>query len=251
MSLHSQYLASIQSDSDRIVAVLAANPDAPIPWCGDWTVKDCALHVGGLHHVLTGVIEGRPTANFGLFKSLHPPKVTDPGLAQWISEGTAAYVEVLNTTPTDDPCWTFWSEVPTVAFWPRRSAHETMVHRWDVERAAGINIVPQDPALAADGVDEYLSVFVGMMRGLHSSPGAGETAHVHCTDTPGEWFVTFSGASEQIVTREHKKGDVAFRGPAEGLLLFLWGHQRAEEAGIETIGDASLAARWRELVPAI
>ena len=26
-----------------------------------------------------------------------------------------------------------------------------------------------------------------------------------------------------MVTREHAKGDVAFRGPAEALLLFLWG----------------------------
>jgi hypothetical protein len=36
--------------------------------------------VRGLHHVLTGVIKGRPTANFGLFKTMNPPKATDPGL---------------------------------------------------------------------------------------------------------------------------------------------------------------------------
>jgi uncharacterized protein (TIGR03083 family) len=251
MSLQSQYVASIQSDSDRVVAALAANPDAPIPWCGDWTVKDCAHHVGGLHHILAGVIAGRPTATFGLFKTLHPPKADDPALGAWISQGTAALVEQLQAVPIDEPCWVFQGQPQTVAFWPRRAAHETMVHRWDVERAAGITIVPQDPALASDGIDEYLNVFVAMMRGGASSPGAGETAHVHCTDTDGEWFLAFSGAGEQTVTREHKKGDVAFRGPAEGLLLFLWGHESAEAAGIETVGDASLAARWRELVPAI
>jgi uncharacterized protein (TIGR03083 family) len=251
MSLQSQYIASIQSDSDRVVAALAANPDAPIPWCGDWTVKDCAHHVGGLHHIVGKVIEGRPDANFGLFKTLHPPKADDPALGPWISEGTAALVEQLRTTSIDEPCWTFSGQAQTVAFWPRRSAHETMVHRWDVERAAGLTIAPQDPALAADGVDEYLDIFVAMMRGLHSAPGAGETAHVHCTDTPGEWFLEFPAEGVRTLTREHKKGDLALRGPAEGLLLFLWGHQGAEEAAVETIGDAALAARWRELVPAI
>ena len=126
-----------------------------------------------------------------------------------------------------------------------------MVHRWDIERAAGITIVPQDPALASDGVDEYLDVFVAMIRGLSSAPGAGETVHVHCTDTQGEWFLEFPAAGERTLTREHQKGDVAFRGPAEGLLLFLWGHQSAEEGGVETVGDATLAARWRELVPVV
>ena len=245
------YVASVQSDSDRILKALESAPDAPIPWCGDWTVKDCAHHVGGLHHIVAKVIEGRPTATFGLFKSLDPPTATDPGLAQWISEGTAALVEQLQQTPPDEPCWTFWAPVPTVAFWPRRTAHETMVHRWDIERAAGVTIVPHDPALAADGVDEYLDVFVDLARRGNSTPGAGETAHVHCTDTTGEWFLEFPASGQRTLRREHAKGDVAFRGPAEGLLLFLWGHESADDAGVETIGDASLAQRWRELVPAI
>lgn len=245
------YIASLESDSPRIVAALEANRDAPIPWCGDWTVQDCAHHVGGLHHIVAGVIEGRPTANFGLFKGLHPPKATDPGLGAWITEGTAKLVDQLRSTPGDEPCWSFWEPVRTVAFWPRRSAHETSVHRWDIEKAAGVDVAPADPELAADGVDEYLDVFVGMMRGLHSAPGAGETLHVHCTDTSGEWTLELPAAGERVLRREHAKGDVAFRGPAEGLLLYLWGHQSSEAAGVETIGDEALAARWRELIPNI
>lgn len=245
------YIASLESDSDRILAALEAKPDAPIPWCGDWTVKDCAHHVGGLHHIVAGVIEGRPTATFGLYKGLHPPEATDPALGQWIREGTAKLVDQLRSTPPDEPCWTFWPPVPTVAFWPRRAAHETCVHRWDIEKAAGVDIAPADPALAADGIDEYLDVFVGMMRGRDAAAGAGESVHVHCTDTEGEWFLEFPAEGGRSLRREHAKGDVAFRGPAEGLLLFLWGHESAEDAAVETIGDASLASRWRELVPPI
>jgi hypothetical protein len=74
---------------------------------------------------------------------------------------------------------------------------------------------------------------------------------VHCTDTAGEWLIAFPAAGERVLSREHAKGDIAIRGPAEGLLLYVWGHRQADAAGVETIGDAALAARWRELAPAM
>jgi uncharacterized protein (TIGR03083 family) len=160
-------------------------------------------------------------------------------------------VDQLQRTPPDATCWSWWPDGQTAAFWARRVALETLVHRWDIERGAGVTVVPADPALAADAIDEYLDVFVGLMRTLHTAPGAGESVHVHCTDTNGEWFVEFPAPGVRTLRREHAKGDVAFRGPAEGLLLFLWGRLSADEAGVETIGDASLAARWRDLVPTI
>ena len=48
------------------------------------------------------------------------------------------------------------------------------------------------------------------------------------------------------MTREHAKGDVAFRGPAESLLPFLWGR---DGGPVDIVGDETVAARWRELVP--
>jgi predicted lipid carrier protein YhbT len=139
----------------------------------------------------------------------------------------------------------------TVGFWRRRVALETLVHRWDAELGAGVEIVPTDPVLAADTIDEYLDVFLGLQRVLNTAPGAGETAHVHCTDTDGEWFIEFPAPGERVVRREHAKGDVAFRGPAEGLMLYLWGRLPAGEAGVEIVGDTALADRWNELAPSI
>ncbi len=49
-----------------------------------------------------------------------------------------------------------------------------------------------------------------------------------------------------VVTREHAKGDVAARGTASDLLLFLYG--RADADRLDVFGDAALLARWRELV---
>ena len=245
------YLAAVQSDSDRIVAALGARRDGVIPWSDKWTAQDCARHVGGLHHVMAKVVEGRPTADFGVFKSLEQPDASDAALGAWIIAGTAALVAQLSTVPPGEPCWSWWPEDQTVGFWSRRVALETLVHRWDVELGAGVPMAPMDPALAADAIDEYLDIFVGLQRFLNSAPGAGETAHVHCTDTSGEWFVEFPAAGERVVRREHAKGDVAFRGPAEGLLLFLWGRLDAPAAGVDIVGDTALAARWPELAPAI
>jgi uncharacterized protein (TIGR03083 family) len=237
------YPSIVQADSDRVVAALAANRDAVIPWSDAWTVKDCARHVGGLHHVIGQIVEGRPTASFSVFKSLVQPDADDPGLGAWIAEGTTAMVEQLRAVPASETCWSWWPE--------DQVALETVVHRWDVERGAGVAIVPTDPALAADTIDEYFDVFVGLQRMLNTAPGAGETAHVHCTDTEGEWFVEFPEPGERVVRREHAKGDVAFRGPAEGLMLYLWGRLSADAAGVDIVGDTTLADRWTELAPAI
>lgn len=245
------YLASIASDSERARRALDANRDRAIPWSDSWTVQDCVQHVGAVHHVVSKVIAGRPTADFGAFGSLDIPDAEDPALGEWVADGTSRLLEQLRTVAPDEECWSWWPEGRTPAFWARRMAHETVVHRWDAESGAGGPPTPIEPALAADGVDEFLDVFVGMTRFRNKAPGAGETAHVHCTDTDGEWLITFPDTGARELRREHAKGDVAFRGPAEGLLLFLWGRVDPAAAGVEVIGDDTVVSRWRELIPPV
>jgi uncharacterized protein (TIGR03083 family) len=245
------YTAAIEEDSARLATALAANRDAPIPWCGDWTVKDCALHLASVHHVVARVVADRPDASFDLFATLERPEASDPALNAWLADGTAALVRALHAADPGDVAWTWWPADQSVGFWARRMAHESLVHRWDGERGAGAHVVPVAPALAADGVDEFLEIFVATTRAMHNSPGAGETAHLHCTDTDGEWLIALPRAGQYEFRREHAKGDVALRGPAESLLLFCWGRFGPGEGGIDVIGDSSIADRWRDLVPAM
>lgn len=242
------YLGAIRSDSQRIVAALAAEPDGAIGWCGEWTVKDCAQHVGVGHQMTTRIVAGRPTADFGVRKELDVPPADDPALGEWLTASTNGLLAQLESTDATESCWSWWDGDRTVAFWRRRMAHETAVHRWDAERGAGVEAAPTDPALAADGVDEQLEVFAAVSRVLHGAPGSGESAHLHCTDTDGEWLIDFPTDRSQVLRREHGKGDVAFRGTAEALLLFVWGRPVPESA-VEVLGDRSTADRWRELVP--
>ncbi len=126
-------------------------------------------------------------------------------------------------------------------------AQETAVHRWDAQNALG---VPDsiEPELACDGIDEMLDVMLPFARRWAESArgGRGETYHFHRTDGPGEWLVRFQGEGA-TVTREHAKGDVAVRGAASDLLLFLWGRLPGEQ--LEVLGDSSLIGRYFELMP--
>jgi uncharacterized protein (TIGR03083 family) len=250
---YAAFIDVIGSESRRLVAALEADRDAAVPWSDTWTVKECAQHLGATHRVVSQVIEGRPTTDFGAFRELALPDASDPALGQWVAASTAALTDQLRSVGPDEPCWSWWPAGTAAGFWARRMAHETLVHRWDAELGAGAGRrpSPMDPGLAADGVDEYLDVFAAMVRARASAPGRGETAHVHCTDADGEWLIAFPEVGARELRREHAKGDVAFRGPAEGLLLFLWGRVDADAGGVEVIGDAGVAARWRELVPPV
>ena len=84
----------------------------------------------------------------------------------------------------------------------------------------------------------------------------GGSVHLHCTDTnspavdgsddrtavTGEWLVSRLDESGIAVTREHAKGDVAVRGRASDLLLWLW---RRDAGPVEILGGTAVADRFR------
>jgi uncharacterized protein (TIGR03083 family) len=240
-------IAVIEAEGARIVGALEASPTGRVPWSDDWTVATVAQHVGGVHHVVAKVIEDRPEGDFGLFRSIQRPGLDDPGLGTWAADGTAALAAQLRATDPAAECWSWWPEGTNAAFWQRRMAQETLVHRWDAELGAGITGARMAPDVAADGIDEYLDVFVAVSRLLNTAP-AGPPIHLHCTDTEGEWLLELP-AGERVLTREHRKGDVALRGAAEDLLLVVWGRKTPAEAGVDVVGDATVLDRWSELVP--
>ena len=61
--------------------------------------------------------------------------------------------------------------------------------------------------------------------------------HLHCTDVDGEWLVRRSPDGLDI-ERAHAKGDVAARGTASDLDLYLWG--RVPVDALELFGDPAL-----------
>jgi uncharacterized protein (TIGR03083 family) len=230
----SEYLAAIATESEALADAAAVTSfDAPVLSCPGWTMIDLVVHAGLVQRWATEIVatnaQERPP--FG-----DAPKLATPEeLADWFREGSAALVAALEAADPEAPVWNFVFE-RTLTFWFRRQAQEVSVHRWDAEITAGAP-TPLDAALAADGIDEWLGMLA--VRGVGALPEgeAEQTIHVHCTDVDGEWLVRRSPDGLDI-ERAHAKGDVAARGTASDLDLYLWG--RVPASALELFGDPSL-----------
>jgi uncharacterized protein (TIGR03083 family) len=232
----SEYLDAITRESAALAdAAERAGLDAPVPSCPEWTVADLLVHLGGVQQWARVTVEQRATERISRRGLPGPPEGAE--LVEWFRDQASALVATLAATDPSTPAWS-WTDDHTAAFWFRRQANEAAVHRWDAELAAGAT-VELDAALAADGVDESLT----MLSLRNDVTGSGESVHLHCTDTEGEWLVTLS-SSGPVVERVHAKGDVAARGTASALDLFVWG--RAAPDTLEVFGDGALLERFQE-----
>lgn len=241
------YLTAIEREAGDFTAVLRGDASTPVLSCPGWSLGDLAVHLGVIHRWATQMVESgatEPVRDRDVLFAIDP---NSPRLVEWFATGARELVQTLASTPLERPVWS-WVPNSTAGFWRRRQAHETAVHRWDAQ-AAMAKPRPIEAALASDGVDEWLTVFaLSRSRARSRQTGAGETFHFHCTDIDGEWIVRFDGPGVQV-RAEHGKADVALRGGASDLLLFLWGRRGAE--ALEILGDESLLSRWPELLPAV
>jgi uncharacterized protein (TIGR03083 family) len=227
-----RYLATLRRDiAALLVALRDAGPDAPVPYCPDWTAADLAAHVADAWEWWAVIVRDRLEDPNQVTRTECPASFE--GRVDLAARWGAELERVLTATDPATVHWT-WGSDHTTAFVVRRMTLETAVHRLDAERAAGRGYVV-DPELGSDGVDEFLFEFLGW-AGDDAAPLDG-SVHLHCTDVAGEWLVRADGT----VTREHAKGDAALRGPAADLFLALW--RRLPLDDLDVIGDRAVAER--------
>lgn len=236
------WAAITEREGRTLLDTARRNPDAPVPAVPGWTSTDLIRHAGLLltrtSIILRSETMERPSRRNGLL-----PDPPEEGLADWAGQALTDLVADLRAIDDPDrPVYSVSPEHARAGFWSRRMAHETTMHRVDAEQAAGGPVGEIDPALAVDAIDETFSVFVLALAA--DARGNGETVHLHATDTEGEWLVTL-GAEGVSVTSGHAKGDAAVRGPAGGLLLWLWG--RAPLDDLELFGDRAAAEALRQV----
>jgi uncharacterized protein (TIGR03083 family) len=242
------YVSIISDESSRIVQAYELDRRAAVPWSDRWTVATVARHVAGTHHVVAEIVRGRPHTDFGLFGQLETPPKDSPEFVGWFRSGTASLIEQLSSVPADDECWSWFAPGRRVGWWARRMALEAVVHRSDADAAQG-RALSVAPDIAADGIDEFLDVFVAASRAAHDAP-AGPTMSFECNDRSERWWLDLSGQGERIVSREPRDASVRIRGSAEQLLWVVWGRVCASDAGgVEVSGDVGVMDRWSELVP--
>ena len=224
-----------------------------IPPCPAWQVKDLLRHTGYIHrwaakHITDcpdTVLDGPPE------EDILRGGAADPDLLAWFRAGTAALVQTLSTADPGLVCATFMDAPSPLAFWARRQAHETAIHRADAESASGLR--PEyDPEFAADGIDELIIGF-GQRRKYRPSADQPGAMRVRATDTGHAWYV---GAEDGRLRarREDSGPDPAapiactVTGVASGVYLFLWNRSDAAQAGVTISGDVGFLELWQSSV---
>lgn len=249
-----EYIRSLASEGRLLAdAAQAAGTGAPVPTCPGWQVRDLLRHTAMVHTWAAAFVTEGHTS---YVPDAGEPDLDGPALLDRFRAGHQLLVEALEHAPQDLECWAFFAAPSPLAFWARRQAHETTVHRVDAESARGGTLSPVAPGHAVDGVDELL-------RGFHARPksrvrtDAPRTLRVRATDTGTVWTVRLSSEPPATVrevrapapAREGEPPvlppvDCELSATAQELYLTLW--NRRPLTALTLTGDGGLARLWRE-----
>lgn len=243
MVLHPhRYLDVIQADAKRMATAGSTALQRPVPPCPGGDVADVLRHTASVYNHKVAILRLGRQPEAGEWRT-QPPDGQD--LVAWFRATSAALLEELAEHDPDEWAHTWWPPDHTVGFWYRRMAHETVVHRVDVESAID-DVTDVDRPLALDGIDEVLTIFLGVHG---AGADGGRTGAVSVRAEGRDWLVHLG---ERHV-RVEAGGDAAARG--EGgtaaslggepvpLFLYLWGRGPLE--GLDVGGDLDLVLELR------
>lgn len=163
----------------------------------------------------------------------------------WFRAGHAALVDALTAAPSDLEAWTFLDAPTPLAFWARRQAHETAIHRVDAESAAG-DVAGFPPAFAADGIDELVLQFANR-PGREIPIRTQRSMLVRTTDVARSWRIVFSPEGFRNRADPPPADDeVDLAGAASDLYLALW--NRRDVTGLTVSGATDLIELWKHSV---
>lgn len=228
----------ILADGEALaVAAESGSLDARVPGCPDWDVEMLLRHTGDVHRWAATIVRERLPER--LQRDFEGPAGPE-GLLTWYRDGCAALIETLQAASPDDTFW-FWGPAPNaLAFWARRQANETAVHRCDAESARG-PITPLTTVDALDAIDEWFGLGV---RRARAPDGGGRILRLVATDADSTWNLIIGDRVE--VTSDRGRGHCELRGTASD--LYLWSMNRRGTEGITVSGDDSLLQVWADNV---
>ncbi|MER5437157.1 maleylpyruvate isomerase family mycothiol-dependent enzyme [Streptomyces sp. NPDC002790] len=235
----------IVDEEGQLLAAAAteAGVDAKVSTCPGWQVRDLLRHQGAVHRWATSYVAGLQKPHGIEDRS----NLDGADLLAWYREGHRQLVEALTSAPSDVDCWAFLPAPSPLAFWARRQAHETTVHRVDAQSAQA-RIGDEEPTtitpeFAADGIDELLTGFHARERSRVRSD-VPRILRVRATDAGPDAVWTVRITQDPPVTERGASGEAEceLTGGAARLYLSLW--NRLPFPAVR--GDATLAALWRE-----
>ncbi|MET8248664.1 maleylpyruvate isomerase family mycothiol-dependent enzyme [Streptomyces sp. NPDC005202] len=251
---YDHYVDAIEREAARFAATVAAGkPTTAVPTCHGWTLADLTRHVGSVHRwfsVLLVRLDQEPPRSRQVDLDL---PASEDALADWFSAGLPQVSAVLRATDPQDAMWA-WGPDHHARFWARRMLFETLVHRVDAERALGLSPTI-DPALAADGVDEFLvnlpyagsfAPDVAKLRGTDEAIRFQSIDPDPDPDAAGDWVVRLrpDGFGIEPEPEPVRPEQARVRGRAADLLLLIYGRMTYSDGAFDVWGDEQLLTRW-------
>jgi uncharacterized protein (TIGR03083 family) len=235
-----QHLTELREHGEAMAAAAErAGPDAPVPTCPGWQVRDLVAHLGQVHRWAASYVgTGRTKPPDDESKLAVAPG--DDELVPWFRDGHAALVSTLADASPDVQCWSFLPAPSPLAFWARRQAHETAIHRVDAETAAG-GTVTFSEALAVDGIDELLLGFFARSGGrLVSDPPV--SLALQPSDRAGTGWTVTIGPDSRDTVRGVTDATCVVAGSASDLYQLLWNRRAAGDLSVT--GDRAVLELW-------
>ncbi|MFD1149404.1 maleylpyruvate isomerase N-terminal domain-containing protein [Saccharothrix hoggarensis] len=211
----------VEQEAERLAASAEGQrPERQVPACPGLNLGETARHVGSTYRMVTTWLrEGSQPLVW------QQDPVKGQTLPEYVRSGVRPLVRALRPHGPDDPCETWWPAERNHNFWARRLAHESTVHRMDVQSAAGLPVDPVDDDVAEDGVDEVLSLWLGHRLDLLGVRGTREGSVAIRTGT--RLWVAKAGpepARAWLATEEEARAaDGEVTGPPMQVYRWLWG----------------------------
>ncbi|WP_236788738.1 maleylpyruvate isomerase N-terminal domain-containing protein [Amycolatopsis sp. GM8] len=221
-------------------AARTASPDITVPSSPLFTVGEVVRHLGGGYRVARlWLTEGHAPQEWQ--RNPAPRQSTE----DYLRTGLVALMREFSVHAPDSYAASWWPADHTYGFWRRRMAHETTIHRYDVQDAVGTYPGEVAEDFAIDGVDEALVVWFGQrlsMIGL-----SGTARHSVGVSTGGHHWIARAGPGFTEAWRcsaeEAARADGLVTAPPWHLYLWMWGRLPLRE--VEWSGDEdAIAQMW-------
>jgi hypothetical protein len=188
-------------------------------------------------------------------KQWPPPGAEQEAELALLGRGYGELIAEFSARQHSDATPTWYDPDQTVAFWIRRMAQETVIHRIDAELAAGLPVTPVPDDLAVDGAEEVLKRFLaydvealGQLTGGHlASDGGPDTITVRAGQAA--WTVRPSPGEVLIEDGASENPRVIVQAAPDPMLRWLWG--RAGDDAIGLTGEETWAGYLRRMLAAV
>ena len=232
------YLEAIRLEGGRLGAAARRAPQARVPSCPKWDMFELLAHIEAIHRWVAAVLRTRATQR--LARTEVGRDVGFAELADAYDAGLADLVASFAATDPGEGVWNWSTGVAPAAFWWRRMAQETAVHRWDAENATG-HAAPLATELAADGIDEFLGIAARVVA-QHPIAGLTGSLALVAPDESVSWHLEL--APDRIGRRNAFATEAEVTAGASDLYLWLLHRIPAGAGSVVVQGDPAVAEAW-------